>query len=93
MPIELTPAEYFETFVDGKQFIDPDEVLINDLKQRGNVEKNIAEVFPDAQVIEYYDAGTEEFTGIDWSGLILVYERDSAGKLMLVAIIHDMWTI
>lgn len=92
-PIELTPTDYFAEFLEMDVFLDPDEVLLDDLQARGNTLNNLAEVYPNARVIEYYHDGTEEYTGIDWASLLLVYNEDETGELHLIAIIRDMWTI
>lgn len=91
--IELTPAEYFEEFLDMTPYKEPDEILVNDLQDRGNTKNNIGEVFPDAQVIEYYHKGSEAYGGIDWSSVLFIYEKDTDGVNQLVAIIRDVWTI
>ncbi|MUV36683.1 hypothetical protein JNUCC1_00487 [Lentibacillus sp. JNUCC-1] len=93
-PIELTPKAYFDEFLDVSKYLnDPDEVLIDDPQHRGNTVNNVKETFPDSKIIEYYDGGSEEYAGIDWSSIILVYEKDDSGKWKLVAVVRDMWTI
>lgn len=92
-PIELAPSEYFDEFLDMTPFLEPDDILINDLQERGNTLNNVQEVFPDAQIIEYYNGGSEEYAGIDWSSVLLVYETNANESLQLIAIIRDMWTI
>lgn len=93
-PIELTPTEYFDEFLDVKPQLNPDDVLVDEFTVRGNTINNILDVFPDATVIEYYHEGSEEYAGIDWSSINLVYEQDDeTGALQLVAIVRDEWTI
>lgn len=92
-PIELTPAEYFDKFLDMAPFLNQDEILIDNLQDRGNTKNNVKETFTDAQIIEYYNEGSEEYGGIDWNSILLIYEEDEAGQLQLIAIIRDMWTI
>lgn len=92
-PIELTPAAYFEEFLDLSPFEEPTDILINDLQDRGNTTNNIDDKFPTATVIEYYNEGSEEYAGIDWSSILFVYEEDTNGDDKLIAIIRDMWTI
>lgn len=92
-PIELTPADYFEEFLDMTPYEEPDEILINDLQNRGNTVNNVGEKFPNATIIEYYDDGSEEYGGIDWSSVLFVYEEDADGVNHLIAIIRDMWTV
>ncbi|KGX90147.1 hypothetical protein [Pontibacillus marinus] len=64
-PIELTPREYFDRFVYNQSFEDPDEILVNEIKQRGNTKNNIKEAFPNSHVVEFYRSGTEENGGMD----------------------------
>lgn len=92
-PIELTPEDYFDEFMDMEPYQDPDDVLVDDPQDRGNTKNNIKDVFPDATVIEYYNKGSDEYAGIDWESVNLVYEENDAGDLQLVAIVRDMWTI
>lgn len=92
-PIELTSAGYFEVFLDMTPYKEPDEILINNLQNRGNTLNNIREKFPNATIIEYYHDGSEEYAGIDWSSVLFVFEEDVNGVIQLIAIIRDMWTI
>lgn len=91
-PIELTPKEYFTEFFDIT-YEDPDSVIENDPQHRGNTKNNIQERFPEAEIIEYYNDGSKEYAGIDWSSVYLVYIKDDSDHLQLIAIIRDMWTI
>lgn len=92
-PIELTPSEYFDEFLDVTAFQDPDEILENDVQHRGNTKNNLREKYPEAEIIEYYDSGSEEYSGIDWSSIYLVYKTTDTEHLQLIAIVRDMWTI
>lgn len=92
-PIELTPEEYFDEFLDMEPYLQPDDILIDDIQDRGNTLNNIRDVFPEGHIVEYYNEGSEEYEGIDWSSVNLVYEEDSSGDLKLVAIVCDMWTV
>lgn len=92
-PIELTPAGYFEKFLDMTPYEETEEILINDLQNRGNTINNMREKFPNATIIEYYHEGSEEYGGNDWSSVLFVFEEDIDGVNQLIAIIRDMWTI
>ncbi|MRH41082.1 hypothetical protein GH741_00150 [Aquibacillus halophilus] len=92
-PIELTPNEYFDQFLDIEALLEPDEILVDQVKQRGNSINNLKEVFPESTVVEYYHSGTEEYDGMDWSSVNLVFEQDQNGSWKLVAIVKDQWTI
>lgn len=92
-PIELTPADYFDEFIDMEPYLEPDDVLVDDPQDRGNTKNNIKDVFPNTTVIEYYNDGSDEYGGIDWQSVDLVYDENDTGELQLVAIVRDMWTI
>jgi hypothetical protein len=93
-PIKLTPEQYFDEFMDMSLFVDdPNDILVDEPQERGNTENNIKKVFPDSKVVEYYDDGSEEYEGIDWSSINLVYEKDADGTWRLVALVRDMWTV
>ncbi|MBP1948604.1 hypothetical protein [Virgibacillus litoralis] len=87
-PIELTPREYFDEYVNASAFSNADEVNVNNLKNRGTMLNNIREVFPNAQTVEFYQNGKEELA---WESLTLVFE-DMDGSRKLVAIVHGEWT-
>lgn len=91
--ISLTPEEYFDVFLPMEFFVDPDDVIIDDLQDRGNTKNNLDEVYPNARFVEFYNEGSEEYAGIDWESIILVFEPDESNELKLVAIVRDMWTI
>lgn len=88
-PIELTPADFFDMTL----YLSADEVWINEEKDRGNTENNLKELFPNNTVIAYYNSGSDEYTSIDWSSILFVYEQDEQGLYYLVAIVRDVWTV
>ncbi|RSL34065.1 hypothetical protein D7Z54_08130 [Salibacterium salarium] len=90
--IELTPAEYYEEFIYEADLQNPDEVLVDERKQRGNMRNNIKDVFPDATVVEFHKEASEN-GGMDWVSLNLVFEDGPNGNWKLIAIVHDEWTI
>lgn len=92
-PIELTPNEYYSEFIYDANYAEADEVVLDPTEARGNIKRNINELFPDAHVVEYYVKGTDENDNMDWKALNLVFEKDQIGEWKLVAIVHDQWTI
>ncbi|WP_112181987.1 hypothetical protein [Paraliobacillus zengyii] len=92
-PIELTSEEYVEEFIDAEPLLNPDEVLVDSFEQRGNMINNIEEVFPESKVVEFYTEGSDEYEGIDWSSINLVFEQNEHDIWKLVAIVTDQWTI
>lgn len=92
-PIKLTPKEYYDRFIYDKDYAKTSEIIINQPTQRGNMKNNIKDVFPDSYTIEFHVVGSKELDGMDWASLNLVFEKNEQGVWMLVAIIHDQWTI
>lgn len=92
--IRLTIEEYYEEFIYNVDFADarrgePDEVI-----GTGNTLVNLEEAYPgpNTRFIEYHDPGTDEYEGMDWNSLRLIFER-TGGEWLLVGIAHDEWTI
>jgi hypothetical protein len=92
-PIEFTTKEYYDRFVFDKDFNNAEEINLNPNKQRGNMINNIKDVFPKAQVVEFYIPGSEDTGGLDWKSLNVVFQQDESGSWKLIAIVHDGWTI
>ncbi len=91
-PIELTFAEYYEEFVYSSDFANPDQVAVNERLAQGNTLINIQEFYPGGSFVEYNILGTEEFGGMDWESLRLVFVQEG-DSWMLVGMVHDQWTI
>jgi len=91
-PIRLTFADYFERFVYPYDYAAGAQLSYDQPIGRGNTINNLAEFYPGARVVEFYQPGTEQYAGMDWSSLRLVFERAPDGW-KLIAIVNDMWTI
>ena len=82
-PIEMTPAEYFDTFVFNADFTKCDDFAVDEFLRTGNSLENITEVFPGCRFVDCYMPDGE-----NWQSLRLVFEEDE-GKLMLSAVVHS----
>lgn len=92
-PIELTFKDYYEEFIYSADFINAEEVAVNERVEQGNTINNIDEFFPGSSFVEYHFSGfDEQYGGMDWESLRLVFIEDN-GQWFLVGIIHDQWTI
>ncbi|WP_075061380.1 hypothetical protein [Ornatilinea apprima] len=91
-PIQLTFADYFESFLYSYDYAAGAQLSYNQPIGAGNTINNLAEFYPGARVVEFYQPGTEEYSGMDWSSLRLVFERAPDGW-KLIAIVNDRWTI
>ena len=88
----ITPLPtYLDTWVDGKKFNNAN-ISINEFKNNGNSINNLKEIYQRSDVVEFYDKGTDEYDGMDWRVLRLVFD-EYQGKRYLVAIINDQWTV
>ncbi len=91
-PIILTPMEYFKKFVYTADFANAEKVSYNETIGTGNALENQFEVYPDAIIVEYYFSGFEEqYQGMDWQSLRLVFE-ELENTWYLAGIIHNQWT-
>ena len=87
----MSLKNYLEKWVFVKDFTQS-EVSLNEIKHRGNTINNIKEIYPNSNFTENYLEGTEEYAQMDWNSLRLVFE-EYEGKLFLVGVINDQWTI
>lgn len=90
--IEKTPSQYFDEFIDGKHFRNPDRISYDKVYGKGNSIENQFEIYPKATIVEYYNQGTEQYAHIDFSSLRMVFEQYDE-KWYLVGIIRSVWTI
>ncbi len=92
-PIELTPSDYFKTFVFDEDYTQADKIGVDAIIQSGNALENITEVFPSTRFVDFHVAGTDaDAEGLDWSSLRLGFEEYD-GQLMLTVILHSEWTV
>jgi len=90
-PIRLTPAEYFDEFVQAYEHLNAPIVGINKIVRTGNALENIAEVFPNVEFIDFHIPGDENGDGHDWRSLRVGF-KEYDGYLKLVSIVHSTWT-
>ena len=92
LPIELAFKAYFDAFVYSADFSRADQVAVNERLGQGNSLNNIQEFYPEGDFVEYYIPGTDEYAGMDWESMRLVFVEEG-GTWMLVGVVHDEWTI
>jgi len=92
MPIELSFREYLHKFAYRPQYKETDQISFNEPIGSGNTINNVSEAYPDGVFVEYHHPGTEEYSGMDWYSLRLVFEQMD-GKWYLVGVVNDQWTI
>ncbi len=89
----VTPLpKYLETWVNAEQFDNQPTISVNDSKAIGNSINNLNQVYQDADFVEFYHGGSEQYSGMDWRAMRLVFD-EYQGQRYLVAIISDQWTI
>ena len=89
--LQMSLKNYLQIWVFVKD-LTQSEVSLNEIKHRGNTINNIKEIYPNSDFTENYLEGTEEYAQMDWNSLRLVFE-EYEGKLFLVGVINDQWTI
>ncbi|WP_026908683.1 ankyrin repeat domain-containing protein [Paucisalibacillus globulus] len=91
LPIEMTPAEYFDSYVYAKQ--EPDAIYVNQQYLSGPefFTDNVRGMFPDAHMVQYSFDETVEGEELSWMQLTLIFEEYD-GEWKLVGIMHNAWT-
>lgn len=100
-PIEKTCMDYWTRFVWNQDYSKAPTKTVNGIAGRGSSIENVDEAYPHSDTpteggfsyIEYYYPGfDEQFEGMDWCSLKLVFVlRDGAWRLR--GIIHSEWTV
>ncbi len=93
-PITLPFEAYFERFIYNKPYQKARRGAPDERMGAGNTLSNIKEAYAGTETafVEYHVPGSDEYGGMDWGSLRLVFERHD-GAWYLVGIIHDEWTI
>lgn len=89
-PLIISLPQYLDTWVDASTF-NESTPSINEFKQSGNMINNIDKIYQNSDFVEFYHKGTEEYAGMDWRILRLVFD-EYQGQRYLVAIVNEQWT-
>lgn len=89
--IEETPQDYFDRYVNYRDFTTPDEIVYNSVVFRGNLINNIPTFYPDAVFVELYVEGTAQYSGMNWRSLYFIFEEYN-GDFYLIGIANGEWT-
>ena len=92
-PIEMTPRDYFASFVFDKDYTAASIIGIDRIVKSGNALENIKDIFPDVRFVDFHITGGDRDSAEDlsWSSLRLGFE-DFEGRLWLTVILHSEWT-
>ena len=82
---------YLNTWIDGKKF-NTARITVNEFESRGNMINNVKDMYPKADIVDFYYRSTGEYSDIDWRGMRLVFDTYE-GRRYLVAIVNDRWTV
>ncbi|WP_033540986.1 S-layer homology domain-containing protein [Planococcus sp. CAU13] len=88
--IRLTPAEYYGEYLMDAPYSAKERF---GRTQQPTTHEFIHRLYPEATIVEFYFPGTTQYDGMDWQSLNMVFEKNSRGDWVLVAIINDRWTI
>ena len=96
IPLELTVDDYFNRYVYDKNYLFVDQIGINIvIRQQGNIQnikEHLTDLFGGCIIVDFYDQGSGEYEGLDWSSIILVLEKYN-GRFNIVAIVHSSYTL
>ncbi len=88
--INLTPSEYYNAYLMNATYTAKERY---GRSQQPMTQEFIHQLYPKAMVVEYYYPGTDQYGQMDWQSLNMVFEKNSSGHWVLIAIINDRWTI
>ncbi|SCZ80024.1 S-layer homology domain-containing protein [Acidaminobacter hydrogenoformans] len=90
--IDETPQDYFDRYVNARDFTTPDQTVYNTVVSRGNMINNIPNYYTSGIFVELYLNGIDpQYGGMDWRSLYLVFELYN-GDYYLVGIANGEWT-
>ncbi|WP_392455255.1 hypothetical protein ACF3OH_00185 [Chryseomicrobium aureum] len=91
--IRLTPAGYFEEHLQVERFFEADEVFVDTPNEELDPSNYLMSVYPEAKIVEFYHAGTAQYSNLDYRSLNLVFEQeDASDEWKLTAIINNLFT-
>lgn len=91
LPIEMTPADFFDRYLYTKA--QPDTFFVNQQNLSGPefFTETIRDVFPGAHMVQYSFYETVEGDDLSWMQLTLIFE-EYQGEWKLVGMLHNEWT-
>ena len=92
MPIDLTFADYYTQVLYRADFASAPQISFNQRIGGANSIDNAAEYYPGSIIVEYYFPGSEQYGGMDFQSLRLVFQQVDGGW-HLVGLINDQWTV
>ncbi|OLF34755.1 hypothetical protein BTW00_12080 [Psychrobacter sp. C 20.9] len=90
-PLIIPLPTYLDTWVDGRKFNNVN-ISVNKITNNGNSINNLKDIYQNSDVVEFYYKGSDEYSGLDWRVLRLVFD-EYQGKRYLVAVVNDQWTV
>lgn len=90
--IDKTPQDYYDRYVNARDFTAPDQIVYNTVVSRGNMINNIPNYYTSGIFVELYLNGVDpQYGGMDWRSLYLVFELYN-GDYYLTGIANGEWT-
>lgn len=90
-PMIMDIESYLEGYASNKDFINIAQKSLNKTLTSGNSIDNIKESYPNLQYIEYYNKGSIENDGMNWSALTFVFKKYN-DAYFIVGFIENQWT-
>lgn len=91
-PITMDFRDYRDRFIWDHDYLEAEQVGVNEVIGAGNTLNNLAEAYPGDSFVEYHFPGFDpKYEGMDWRSLRVVMRPSSHGWT-LVGLVHDEWT-
>ncbi len=91
-PIITSVDDWMSGYRQNSTLLDPDATSVNASLGFGNSINNLAERYPNADIVEFHREGRGELKDFNWATTRIVVEKID-GQWKLLAIMGDAWTI
>ena len=91
LPIDMVPAEFFQEYMQTRDFSAAPVIGVNRVIKVGNAAENIAEAYPDCVFVDLYYPPGDPLEGVDWISMKLVLEPID-GIYVLTALVRSVYT-
>jgi hypothetical protein len=90
--INMPFFEYYHEYVYDQDYAAAPQVAVGErLAGQGGTIDNTGEFWPGSIYVEHHFPGSEQYGGLDWKSLRLVFE-EIEGEWWLVGVVHDAWS-
>lgn len=89
--IRATINQYLNKFILDKNYDTVEDISLNNYIHHGSSLDNLREIYPQADVVEYFVPGSEEYAQMDWGQLKLIFKSED-NRYYLIGVVRNVWT-